>query len=127
MFSDLDDSNNLPGLSVFNQLEGWIWELDQKGSITKCNPDVENLLGFKCETLINQPLSQISDVDIHFNSFPRELDDQTNPKRFEITFYHVDGKKVKTTCYVAPRFGPQDSFLGWTGMTILEDQDTDYS
>ena len=124
MFSDLDDSNNLPGLSMFNQLEGWIWELDQEGSFTKCNPDVENLLGFKCETLINQPLSQIADVDVHFDGFPRERDDQTNPKRFEITFYHVDGKKVKTTCYVAPRFGPQDILLGWTGMTILEDQET---
>lgn len=122
MFSDLDESSKLPGLSIFNQLNGWIWEIDPAGNFTKCNPDVEDLLGFKCETLMNQPISQIAEIDPQFVGFPRRLEDQANPARLEINFYHVDGTKVKTACYLAPLYGPHETFKGWTGMTVIEDQ-----
>lgn len=122
MFSDLDDSSNLPGLSMFNQINGWVWEIDPDGTITKCNPEVEDLLGFKCETLINQPISQIADIKPHLPNFPREADEKADPERFEIIFYYVDGKKIKTASYIAPRFNENEVFLGWSGITLVEEQ-----
>ena len=124
MFSDLDDSNNLPGLSMFNQLNGWVWEIDPDGNITKCNPEVEDLLGFKCETLLNQPISEIADINTHLPNFPREIDENSEPERFEIIFYYVDGKMIKTASYIAPRFSENEEFQGWVGMTLVEEPET---
>jgi GAF domain-containing protein len=122
IFSDLDNTQEIPGLSIFNKMSGWIWEIDTQGFITKCSPDIESFLGYNPETILYQPLSSISNFDIHSENLPTSHTVSIAPVMIELTFYHINGTKTASTAYVLPRFDENDTFTGWRGVTILTPQ-----
>ena len=119
IFSDLDDTQEIPGLSIFNTMSGWIWEIDPRGILTQCSPDIESFLGYKPEPLLGQQLASISNLEVHFDKLPTSQDASIAPTVIEVTFYHVKGNRIDTTVYVQPRFDSKNSFVGWRGVTIL--------
>ena len=121
IFDDLDDPTHLPGMSIFNQHTGWIWEIDDQGRFTNCSPDVEALLGYEARNLIGQALSGISNFDLETAELP--TDPATpNPKVVRVTFFHVDGSQLETVCHFLP-LHQAGTLLGWRGMTIVETEE----
>jgi GAF domain-containing protein len=119
IFTDLDKTSDIPGLSIFNTMSGWIWEINTQGIITKCSPDIEPFLGYKPETILNQPLSAISDFNLMQDNLPTSETSSIVPSMIEMNFYHVKGTKTASTVYVFPRFNSNKKFMGWRGVTIL--------
>lgn len=119
MFSDLGEESLLPGLSIFDQLNGWIWEISTAGKILNISPDVESYLGYDPTMLLDQELSTISNFSLE------ELDLPINPAEsapaiLDITFFQVDGAKQDATCQVLP-IHEADQLIGWRGITLTED------
>ena len=118
IFDDLDDPTHLPGMSIFNQHTGWIWEIDDQGRFTNCSPDVEPLLGYEARNLLGQTLSSFSNFDLEAAELP--TDPATpNPKVIRVTFFHLDGSKQDAVCHFLP-LHQSGKLVGWRGMTIVE-------
>lgn len=122
IFDNLDDPTHLPGMSIFNQHTGWIWEIDDQGRFTNCSPDVESLLGYEAKNLLGQALSNISNFDLETADLPTEPA-TPNPKIVQVTFFRVDGSKEEANCHFLP-LHHAGKLLGWRGMTILDNQET---
>ncbi len=120
IFSDLDQPIEIPGLSIFNQVNGWIWEINPAALITKCSPDIAHFLGYQQQELINTPLSDIAEFNLETINLPTDRDSQVTPERFEITFIDIEGESQPAICYIIPRFNDTDEFVGWRGVTISE-------
>ncbi len=120
IFDDLDDPTHLPGMSIFNQHTGWIWEIDDQGRFTNCSPDVESLLGYEAKTLLGQSLSNISNFDLDSAELPTDPA-TANPKMIRVTFFHLDGSKKEANCHILP-LHQAGNLQGWRGMTIVEEE-----
>lgn len=117
VFSDLGDPTHLPGMSIFNQISGWIWEIDTQGRIVNSSAEVEALLGYDPADLLEQPLSKISNFDLENAELP--TDSATSvPKMMELVFYQVDGKKETAKCHLMPLHA-NNQLSGWRGVTVL--------
>ena len=118
IFSDLDDSTHLPGMSIFNQQSGWIWEIDDQGLFTNCSPDVEALLGYEASTILGQSISNISNFELEEAGLPTDPA-TASPKIVQVTFFRVDGAKEETSCHFLP-LHQGGKLQGWRGMTVIE-------
>lgn len=124
MFSDLGEPNEVPGLSIFNQMNGWTWEITARGLFIESSPEVAYLLGIPRAQLLDQPISQISDFDVSDPNLPRTMKDTIHPTQVTITFLHQDGTAFRTSCYILPQFDEKSAFTGWRGVTLEENLNT---
>lgn len=120
MFSDLDDTEQVPGLTIFNQQNGWIWKIDASGIFTDSSPEVIYLLGIETDDLLGQNIMQISNLDISSASLPRSQEKNEGPTHLQVIFYHKDGMKIKSDCHVLPQFDDQQEHTGWRGITLVQ-------
>jgi GAF domain-containing protein len=125
IFTDLGEPTEIPGLSIFNNIDGWTWEINTQGIITSCSPDIEPILGYNPETILNQQLSAISDFDLSSADLPTHQDVTSSPAMVDITFYHVKGNKKSTKVYIVPRFSSDNTLLGWHGEAIISNATTE--
>ena len=125
IFTDLGEPTEIPGLSIFNNIDGWTWEINTQGIITSCSPDIEPILGYNPETILNQQLSAISDFDLSSADLPTQQDVTSSPAMVDITFYHVKGNKKSTKVYIVPRFSSDNTLLGWHGEAIISNATTE--
>ena len=121
LFSDLGDNDNIPGLSIFDQLTGWMWEIDLKGLLTNLSPDIETHLGYDPATLIGQGLSKISTFNLADLDLPTDPA-TTEPAMHKFTFFRVDGGKHTATCQVMPLHNQEQELVGWRGITLTEER-----
>ncbi len=120
MFSDLGEPGEVPGLSIFNQMNGWTWEITSAGKFIETSPEVEYLLGIRSAQLLDQSISQISDFDVSDPKLPRTPQQSIQPTQVTINFLHQDGNAFKSTCYILPQFDDNAAFTGWRGVTLEE-------
>ena len=121
LFSDLGDNNHLPGLSIFDQLTGWMWEIDLKGQLTNLSPDIETHLGYDPATLLGQGMSKISTFNLDSLDLPADPATK-DPAMHKFTFFRVDGGKHTATCQVMPLHSQEGELLGWRGITLTEER-----
>jgi len=83
LFSEPESINSYSGSHPDQSLPGWTWECDSSGKIIACSPEVEEVLGFRLDDIIGQPLASFalppdsSSVLLSVlkrNQFPAELD-----------------------------------------------------
>jgi GAF domain-containing protein len=123
LFSDLGASEDLPGLTATNQLNGWLWEIDLNGQIINTSPEVELLLGYDPANLLEQPITTISNLDPANGNLPQTAS-QTVPFTLDMIFFRVDGSKHKTQTQIQPIFNASKALTGWRGITLsAEDQE----
>ncbi|MFN2144576.1 MAG: GAF domain-containing protein, partial [Anaerolineales bacterium] len=121
LFSDLGENDHIPGLSIFDQLTGWMWEIDLKGQLTNLSPDIETHLGYDPATLIGQGLSKISTFDLTSLDLPTDPE-TIEPAMHKFTFFRVDGGKNTATCQVMPLHNQEQELVGWRGITLTEER-----
>jgi len=83
LFSEPESKHSYSDSDLDQSLPGWTWECDSSGKIITCSPEVEEVLGFRLDDIIGQPLASFAlppDSSLvllsvlNRNQFPAELD-----------------------------------------------------
>lgn len=104
---------------ILNNLHGWIWEIDDKGTINYCSESTAEVLGFNAEELIGKNYFElvspnyVRDVKNIFNKYGKK---QIPVKNFKNSFINNKGIEFFISTNAFPYCDNEGKLLGWHGI-----------
>ncbi len=86
-----DDDQSLPG---------WTWECDYQGKIIACSPEIEEVLGFRPDDLVGQPLTSFGLAPESASTLQSALNSGEFPINLDVQYMTVDGATIQVSMHI---------------------------
>ncbi len=110
--------------SLLKVVDGWIWEIDNKGVWQFCSEKIFNLLGYQPSELVGKNIfdfieskDKIKLKKMLKKNTVKSDEIQNLPITFELNFQHKSGNNVSFVNSVIPFYNDSFDFLGVRGMS----------
>ncbi len=79
---------------------GWVWDCDERGTITYCSPEVELVLGIPANDFVNQNLLDFRLAPSSINHVIQFFQDFQEPKNILVSYRHQSGVYMPVNLYM---------------------------
>ena len=97
----------------------WVWEIDEHGAFTYCNPRLFDILGYEPEEVLGKtPFDLMPEEEARRigNLFGHIAAARQPFSRIESIYLHKDGRRIALECGGVPMFDDADRFRGYRGV-----------
>lgn len=106
--------------NLLQNIDGWIWDFDEKGVCTSCSDNISKALGYKPDELIDKrifdfiALSETKKLKQLLKNIKGEK--QASTGKIELSCIHKDGHTVYILSNFTPIFDDSKEFQGFNGL-----------
>ena len=110
--------------SLLKVVDGWVWEIDNKGVWQFCSDKISDTLGYQPNEIVGKNFSDFLDTKdkTKFKKMlkkhtSKSTENQNHPTTVELNFHHKSGNNVSFISSILPFYDESYDFLGFRGMS----------
>jgi PAS domain S-box-containing protein len=110
--------------SLLKVVDGWIWEVDNKGVWQFCSEKIFDILGYQPSEIVGKNIFDFIDSKdkVKFKKMLKKSttktdDNQNLPTTLELNFQHKSGENISFESSIVPFYDDSFDFLGFRGMS----------
>lgn len=99
---------------------GWVWDCDDRGTITFCSPEVELVLGIPANEFVNQNLLDFRLAPSSINQVIQFFQDFQEPKNILVSYRHQSGVYLPVNLYMLGQWIADNGMMLVRGFAQLQ-------
>lgn len=110
--------------SLLKVVDGWVWEIDNKGVWQFCSEKISETLGYQPSEIVGKNISDFLDSKdktklkkMFKNRASKSTDNQNLSTTIELNFHHKSGNNVPFLSSIIPFYDESSDLLGFRGMS----------